>query len=100
MKLGKGVSKMDIKVFANFREICGGKKVQLPIEDGQSILSALDILIEKFPPMEEELFTDDRELKPMIHVFINGRNIIHLNGLDTNLKATDEIALFPPVAGG
>ncbi|MCD8510287.1 MAG: MoaD/ThiS family protein [Bacillus sp. (in: Bacteria)] len=91
---------MNIKVFANYREICGGKVVQLPIVEGQSIQSALDNLIDRFPPMEEELFTKDRELKPLIHVFINGRNIIHLDGLETKLKTSDEVALFPPVAGG
>ncbi|MDQ0255852.1 molybdopterin synthase sulfur carrier subunit [Evansella vedderi] len=91
---------MDIKVFANFRDICGGKKVTLHIEEGQSIHSVLDDLTTEFPPMKEELFTDKKELKPMIHVFINGRNIIHLDGLETKLKVTDEVALFPPVAGG
>jgi molybdopterin synthase sulfur carrier subunit len=50
--------------------------------------------------MEEELFTPDKQIKPMVHVFINGRNIIHLNGLETEVTDEDQIALFPPVAGG
>ncbi len=91
---------MLIKVFANFREICGGKTVNVQVEDGQPILSVLDILVEQFPLMNEELFTEDRELKPLVHVFINGRNIIHLEGLASPIKETDQIALFPPVAGG
>jgi sulfur-carrier protein len=91
---------MVIKVFANFREICGGKTVTLPINDGQSILSVLTQLIERFPLMDEELFTEEKKLKPLVHVFINGRNIIHLEGLTTPVKETDQIALFPPVAGG
>ncbi|WP_078594702.1 ubiquitin-like small modifier protein 1 [Evansella clarkii] len=91
---------MDIKVFANFREICGGKKVELNVDGGQEIQAVLDQLIERFPPMEEELFTPDKQIKPMVHVFINGRNIIHLNGLETKVTDEDQIALFPPVAGG
>ncbi|WP_088032744.1 ubiquitin-like small modifier protein 1 [Evansella clarkii] len=91
---------MDIKVFANFREICGGKKVELKVDGGQEIQAVLDELIERFPPMEEELFTPDKQIKPMVHVFINGRNIIHLNGLETKVSDEDQIALFPPVAGG
>ncbi|MCT8138779.1 MoaD/ThiS family protein [Anaerobacillus sp. CMMVII] len=91
---------MVIKVFANFREICGGKTVTLPIEDGQAIFLVLTKLIERFPLMAEELFTEDNKLKPLVHVFINGRNIIHLDGLTTLVRETDQIALFPPVAGG
>ncbi|RXJ03817.1 MoaD family protein [Anaerobacillus alkaliphilus] len=91
---------MLIKVFANFREICGGKTVTLTVADGQSILSVLDKLVEQYPLMNEELFTEDRKLKPLVHVFINGRNIIHLEGLASPTKEADQIALFPPVAGG
>lgn len=91
---------MVIKVFANFREICEGKTVTLQIVDGQTILSVLHQLIERFPLMNEELFSEEHQLKPLVHVFINGKNIIHLDGLSTTVKETDQIALFPPVAGG
>lgn len=91
---------MLIKVFANFRDICGGKTVTLNVEDGQAISVVLDQLIELYPLMQEELFTEEKTLKPLVHVFINGQNIIHLNNLSTKVKTTDQIALFPPVAGG
>jgi sulfur-carrier protein len=91
---------MIIKVFANFREICGGKTVTLSINDGQPIVLILDQLIERFPLMADEIFTEEKLVKPYVHVFINGRNIIHLQGLTTPVKVTDQIALFPPVAGG
>jgi sulfur-carrier protein len=91
---------MLIKVFANFREICGGKTVTLAVEDGQPVHSVLNQLIELFPLMAEELFTNENQLKPLVHVFINGKNIIHLDGLSTTIRVTDQIALFPPVAGG
>ncbi|OIJ15961.1 molybdopterin synthase sulfur carrier subunit [Anaerobacillus arseniciselenatis] len=91
---------MLIKVFANFREICGGKTVTLSIKGEQPIQLVLDELIKDFPLMREELFTEESKLKPLVHVFINGKNIIHLDGLSTNVKQTDEVALFPPVAGG
>lgn len=91
---------MEIKVFANFREICGGKKVDIEVYDNEPIENVLDRLIEKYPKMKEELFTEDKEIKPLVHVFINGKNVIHLEGLKSKVKTTDEIALFPPVAGG
>lgn len=91
---------MLIKVFANYRDICGAKTVTLAVEEGQPIFSVLNQLIEQFPLMNDELFTKEQQVKPLVHVFINGKNIIHLKGLSTPIKVTDQIALFPPVAGG
>ncbi|PYZ94411.1 molybdopterin synthase sulfur carrier subunit [Salipaludibacillus keqinensis] len=90
----------EIKVFATFREICDGKTIQVPFEHGRLIGSILDDVISQFPAMEEEIFTPDRTVKQHVHVFINGRNIIHLEGLETAVHDEDELALFPPVAGG
>ncbi|WP_347814324.1 ubiquitin-like small modifier protein 1 [Alkalihalobacillus sp. LMS39] len=91
---------LEIKVFANFREICGAKIVTVDATDGDSILAVLKQLITLFPKMKDELFTDQYELKPMNHVFINGKNIMYLEGLQTTVSKKDKIALFPPVAGG
>lgn len=91
---------MIVKVFANFREICKDKAVEVPSQDGDTVMDILEALIRKYPAMEEEVFTPERTLKPFVHVFINGRNIIHENGLQTKVKSGDQFALFPPVAGG
>ncbi|WP_416149615.1 ubiquitin-like small modifier protein 1 [Salipaludibacillus sp. HK11] len=90
----------EIKVFATFREICDGKTIQVPYEEGRFIGEILDDVISQFPEMEEELFTPERRVKQHVHVFINGRNIIHLDGLESEVKPEDQLALFPPVAGG
>ncbi|MEW9669300.1 ubiquitin-like small modifier protein 1 [Ammoniphilus sp. 3BR4] len=91
---------MVIKVFANFREICGDKTVEVPSQEGDTVIQILEELIKKYPAYEDEVFTPERTLKPFVHVFINGRNIIHENGLQTIVKPDDQFALFPPVAGG
>lgn len=91
---------MEIKVFATYREICGGKVIRVPYNEGDSIKKLLQSVIEQFPSMKKELFESGNELKPHIHVFINGKNVIHMDGLQTKVKSTDELALFPPVAGG
>lgn len=90
----------EIKVFATFREICDGKTIQVQYKKGQSIDEILTDVINQFPDMEEELFNDDHVVRQHVHVFINGQNIIHLNGLETEVQPDDQLALFPPVAGG
>ncbi|WML43344.1 ubiquitin-like small modifier protein 1 [Neobacillus sp. PS3-40] len=90
---------MIVKVFANLRVICGGMTVEVnPL--GNKIIDILDKMINDFPDLQEEIFTPEKTLKPFVHVYVNGRNIIHLEDLETLVNSTDQIALFPPVAGG
>lgn len=91
---------MIVKVFANFREICDSKAVEVPSQEGDTVIDILEALIKLYPALEEEVFKEDRTLKQFVHVFINGRNIIHEDGLKTVVKSDDQFALFPPVAGG
>lgn len=91
---------MKIKVFATFREICGLKEWDIPHRDNLTVRDVLHQIIDQYPPMKEELFSDDGQLLPFVHVFVNGKNIIHGNGLDTILEEKDQLALFPPVGGG
>ncbi|MDR7076663.1 molybdopterin synthase sulfur carrier subunit [Neobacillus niacini] len=90
---------MLVRVFANLRQICGGVGVEVNPE-GQRVIDVLDKMVEMFPDLKDEIFTADKTLLPFVHVFINGRNIIHLDGLETIINKTDQFALFPPVAGG
>jgi hypothetical protein len=44
---------------------------------------------------------DERgEAQRFINVFVDGRDIRYLEGVDTRLKGEEEIAVFPPVGGG
>lgn len=90
---------MNVKVFANLRDICGGVTINV-LPDGDQVMDVLDKMIEMFPELKEEIYTEDKTLKPFVHVYVNGRNIIHLEDLKTKVQDTDQFALFPPVAGG
>ncbi|MBT2729260.1 MoaD/ThiS family protein [Bacillus sp. ISL-75] len=90
---------MLVKVFANLRQICGGVTVDVQ-PDGERVIDVLDKMIEMFPALKSEIFTTEKELLPFVHVYVNGRNIIHLDDLQTKVEEKDQFALFPPVAGG
>lgn len=90
---------MQVKVFANLRQICGGVTVEVK-PDGNRVIDVLDKMVEMFPDLHEEIFNEERKLKPFVHVYVNGRNIVHDNDLETKVKDSDQFALFPPVAGG
>lgn len=90
---------MQVKVFANLRDICGGVAVEVK-PDGNKVIDVLEKMVEMFPDIDDEIFTADKKLKPFVHVYINGKNIIHSDDLLTKVEETDQMALFPPVAGG
>lgn len=90
---------MQVRVFANLREICGGVQVDVN-PDGDRVMDILEKMVEMFPAIEEEIFTPEKKLKPFVHVYVNGKNIIHLDDLQTRVDERDQFALFPPVAGG
>ncbi|MGB9792387.1 MAG: MoaD/ThiS family protein [Thermacetogeniaceae bacterium] len=41
-----------------------------------------------------------KELSGNVIILVNGRAIEHLAGLETPLKESDEVAIFPKMAGG
>ncbi len=88
-----------VKVFANLREICGGVTVKVNMA-GSRVIDVLEQMILDYPGLQKEIFTPEKTLKPFVHVYVNGRNIIHCEELETTVNETDQIALFPPVAGG
>jgi molybdopterin synthase sulfur carrier subunit len=93
------VERVQVKVFANLRKICGGVSVEVKPE-GNRVIDILDKMVEMFPNLKDEIFTPEKKLLPFVHVYINGRNIIHLDDLETVVSGSDQFALFPPVAGG
>ncbi len=42
----------------------------------------------------------DGKMSEIAIIMVNGQDVRHLQGLDTPLKPSDAIAIFPPVAGG
>jgi molybdopterin synthase sulfur carrier subunit len=68
--------------------------------DGDRVIDVLDKMVVMYPKLKDEIFTGEKELLPFVHVYVNGRNIIHLDNLQTKVEETDQFALFPPVAGG
>ncbi|MDK2891779.1 ubiquitin-like small modifier protein 1 [Methanohalophilus sp.] len=86
-----------VKLFANLREAAGTSAVEIP---GDDIKELLDNLIAKYPSLEEIVLEEDGKIRGYINILVNGNNIQHLDGLDTRVSDSDEIAMFPPVSGG
>ena len=90
---------MTVKYFADIRSLTGrGEETWTKAApDMRSLLKGL--AAQYGAAFENRVFQGDQLSDTMI-IFINGRDIVHLEGLDSPLKNDDVVAVFPVVAGG
>lgn len=88
-----------VKAFATLRTLME-KETRLELGGGSTIADLLRNLEVLYPGLSGELFSRPGHLNPLVNILKNGRNIQHLQNLQTPLEEGDLIALFPPAAGG
>ena len=91
---------MRVKIFATLRQLMGEKDLEVRVDAGDTVRNVLEKLVVEYPAIKEHVLDDDSNLQGSIIVFINGRRIEFLDGLDSTVQESDQLALFPPVAGG
>ena len=67
--------------------------------DGKTVGECLQKLVERYPELDEWLFTKDRELNIMFDVFVNMQSTLS-ERLETKVKNGDDINLVVVIAGG
>ena len=85
-----------VKVFANLRTITGQKEVNIP---GRNIQAVLDRLIRDFPEMTPFLF-ENAQLRRRVILTLNGQALDLGSCMEIAITEQDQIAIFPPIAGG
>jgi sulfur-carrier protein len=91
---------MQVRVYATLRPIVAGSTVTLEAGPGATFRDLLDEMVVRWPALKQELFDAKGELSTGIHVFLNGRDIRYLDGMDMVIPEDAEIRIFPPVGGG
>ena len=90
--------KLELRFFANYREAVGQKTVEDEYPDDFDVGDLLRGLEDEYG-LDGEL-VEDGQVRAQVNVLLNGRNILHEDGLDTPLEDGDTVSVFPPVAGG
>ena len=91
---------MKVKVFATLRQLVGAKEIEVGLEGDDTVGSVLAGLVADYPVLREHILDDQGNLEAYNNVFVNGRSMRFLDGLNTSLSEDDVLAIFPPVAGG
>lgn len=89
-----------VRLFATLRDIAGQKEITVPFEDGQTVRDFIATIDGMMPELGQEIVDENGELTGLVHVMVHGRNIHWLDGMDTRIKASDQLVLMPPSAGG
>lgn len=61
---------------------------------------AVQELVTSYPALNSHLFTEEGSLRPYVNLFLNDEDIRHLQGLETELEAGDQLRIIPSIAGG
>ncbi len=91
---------MQVKLFGHLRRLIGLASGQTAVEAaGNTAGEVLLDLCVAYPDLREAIF-DEQALAPHVRVMVNGRDIDLADGLDTAVSEDDQLAVFPPIAGG
>jgi molybdopterin synthase sulfur carrier subunit len=94
------IMRIKILAFAGFREILG-KERELEVREGATVGEALLALGQMLPRFQEEAFEHPSgALRDYVLLMVNRKRIDPVHDLSRPLQEGDEMAIFPPVAGG
>ena len=85
--------------FAGFREILGKEREQ-EIKESATVQELLEELALVNARFKEAAFDESGELRDYVLLMINRKRIDPLQDLSRQLQEGDELAIFPPLAGG
>ncbi|MFC6716777.1 ubiquitin-like small modifier protein 1 [Natrialbaceae archaeon GCM10025810] len=90
---------IDCRFFATFREAVGQKERTYTVEDDATVGDLLAFLEDEYEGLDGQLL-ENGGVRPQLNVLVNGRNVVHEEGTETELEEGDVLSVFPPVAGG
>jgi len=93
--------KVEVKFFTSLREITGRKVEEVQLENSITVEELLAELSKKYgKEFREYIYNQKGKVYDYLSILVNGKSTNTLQGLNTELKDGDTIAILPPVGGG
>lgn len=82
------------------RDLTGGRStIGLDVQGG-TVGQAFEALRGEMPALYDRIFTEQRELRPHVNVFVGRDDIRWSGGMDTPIERGTEVVILPSVSGG
>jgi molybdopterin synthase sulfur carrier subunit len=91
---------LKIKFFSLIKFDLKKDEVDYQLPGSKSAKEIMKLLDQEFDNYFSRKLLENGKLKSGTIILLNGRNIRHLQGLDTLVENKDEITIFPPSGGG
>jgi molybdopterin synthase sulfur carrier subunit len=95
---------VSVRFFTSLREIVDKKGETLKFSEGETITvdTVLKTLAQRYgkPFIEYVYDRETTEVRGFLQFLVNGKSAKTMNGLETELKDGDVLAILPPVSGG
>jgi len=91
--------KVKVRFFARFRELLG-TDIAAEVESGMILAELVQGIARKTPEGYAAIFDERGSFREFVIVMRNGKRVGSAETATTILADGDEIAVFPPVAGG
>ena len=82
------------------RDLAGGRSTIGLDVGGATVGAAFEVLRVELPALYDRIFTEQRELRPHVNVFVGHADIRWWGGLETPLARGSEVVILPSVSGG
>jgi len=93
--------KVQVKFFTTLREIVGKKEEQIELSRSVTVEALLRQVSKTYgKEFQDYLYDELGNLRGHLHFLVNGKSITALQGLKTQLREGDQVAILPPVGGG
>ena len=92
---------MIVNYYAILRQVVGTRQVEFPLPQGCTLRQLVEEMVKRYPGLKSEMLDENGNLQSHIHIYVNGRDSVFLDGsFDSILSPDDTISIFPPVGGG
>ncbi len=86
-----------VRIPTPLRSLTGGEETVTA--SGANVAALIEQLESKHPGIKDRLL-DDKGVRRFVNIYVGDEDIRFLDGLETELKAGDEVSIVPAIAGG
>ena len=90
---------MQIRFYATLRPLVGGRSVELS-DPPDTVHGILERLVGEYEGLQNQIFDEHGAVRRFVAIMVDGRDIRHIDGLESRVSPDSELDIFPPVAGG